>query len=225
MPNWCNNSIKVKGHADKIDALKKAVIDQKMLDHMMPMPKELKDSEKFPADGSERPDLVAKHGASSWYDWAVNNWMTKWDTGVEDASYIQEQDLGDGMKEISFHFDSAWSPPTGAYEHYLAHNNDIDIYATYYEPGCDFAGIFENNYDDCYPLSDITDAQLRGDLSELDDHYGILESREEWRVDTLTRDDRDVNDETDVKEYLKSQAELNEQEMEDYITEVRKEYA
>jgi hypothetical protein len=74
-------------------------------------------------------------------------------------------------------------------------------------------------------LSDITDAQLRGDLSELDDHYGILESREEWRVDTLTRDDRDVNDETEVKEILKAQAELNDEEMEDYITEVRKEYA
>ena len=42
MPNWCNNTIVVKGDADKIDALKKAVIDHKMLDHMMPMPKELR---------------------------------------------------------------------------------------------------------------------------------------------------------------------------------------
>ncbi len=225
MPNWCNNTIVVKGDADKIDALKKAVIDHKMLDHMMPMPKELKDSEKYPADGSERPDLVAKYGASCWYDWAVNNWQTKWDTGVEDETSISEEDLGDGRKQISFWFDSAWSPPIGAYEHYLAHNNDIDIRATYYEPGCDFAGIFEDNYDNGYTLSDITDAQLRGDLSELDDHYGILESREEWRVDMLTRDDKDVDDEDSVKEFLKSQAELNDQEMEDYITEVRKEYA
>ena len=29
MPNWCNNTIVVKGHADKIDALKKAVIDSR----------------------------------------------------------------------------------------------------------------------------------------------------------------------------------------------------
>ena len=98
-----------------------------MLDHMMPMPKELRDSEKYPADGSERPDLVAKYGASCWYDWAVNNWQTKWDTGVEDETSISEEDLGDGRKQISFWFDSAWSPPIGAYEHYLAHNNDIDI--------------------------------------------------------------------------------------------------
>ena len=66
---------------------------------------------------------------------------------------------------------------------------------------------------------------MRGELSELDDHYGILDSREEWRVDMLTRDDKDVDDEDSVKEFLKSQAELNDQEMEDYITEVRKEYA
>ena len=52
---------------------------------------------------------------------------------------------------------------------------------------------------------------------------GLL--NEEWRVDTLTRDDKDVDDETEVKEILKHQAELNDQEMEDYITEVRKEYA
>ena len=39
------------------------------------------------------------------------------------------------------------------------------------------------------------------------------------------RHDRDVNDETEVKEILKAQAELNDEEMEDYITEVRKEYA
>ena len=116
MPNWCNNTIVVKGDADKIDALKKAVIDHKMLDHMMPMPKELRDSEKYPADGSERPDLVAKYGASCWYDWAVNNWQTKWDTGVEDETSISEEDLGDGRKQISFWFDSAWSPPIGAYD-------------------------------------------------------------------------------------------------------------
>ena len=74
-------------------------------------------------------------------------------------------------------------------------------------------------------MSDITDAQLRGDLSELDDNYGILESREEWRVDMLTRDDRDIDDEDTIKGFLKSQAELSDQEIEDYITEVRKEYA
>ena len=38
MPNWCNNTISITGDADKIDALKKAVVEGKMLDHMMPMP-------------------------------------------------------------------------------------------------------------------------------------------------------------------------------------------
>lgn len=187
MPNWCNNTIQVQGPKDKILKLKEAVVSGKMLDHMMPMPEELKDSEKYPANGTDRKHLLDLYGASDWYHWAVNNWGTKWDTGVDDESYItfKHELLGkeDGWSEITFSFDSAWSPPIGAYEHYLNENEDVSIRATYYEPGCDFTGVWEDHDDICYTLSELSDSFFINDKlgQELDELYGILESREQYR--------------------------------------------
>jgi hypothetical protein len=52
-------------------------------------------------------------------------------------------------------------------------------------------------------------------MSEFDDFYNIIESREEYRSDMIREGHID-----DVKEWLEKQAELNEEEMQKYIDDV-----
>ena len=118
MPNWCDNQVSITGPNKTIDKIEKIIkledkSDIGLLQFMYPMPKELNDTT---ADGSKDKAMITKHGYSSWYDWRVNNWSTKWDVnefyGV-DRQYYSEHNEGEST--ISFGFCSAWAPPIGAY--------------------------------------------------------------------------------------------------------------
>lgn len=52
-------------------------------------------------------ELIDKYGANNWYDWAIENWGTKW--GSYD-SHIEKK----GKTYIKYFFLSAWNPPTNA---------------------------------------------------------------------------------------------------------------
>ena len=199
MPNWCNNNIIIKGPKKKIDAMEKAAKDGNFINHLCPMPEELRDSEKYPADGSKNPHLKKKHGADNWYDWAVSNWGTKWDIDAYDGSIQKKEELlgkDNGKAELSFGFDSAWAPPLDAMAGYLEKNDDVSMKLWYYEPGCDFGGVWEDFNDDCWEISEVQDSFLINDPvgREFNDYFGLLESREEWRED-------DSNDPKDVAKW------------------------
>ena len=85
--------------------------------------------------------------------------------------------------QLAFGFDTAWAPPIGAYENYLAENEDVSIKATYFEGGMDFMGIWEDYDDKEYTTSDVSDDELTSDpdLMLLEDMYNILESRAMYR--------------------------------------------
>ena len=184
MPNWCNNNITIRGPKAKLDKILEASKEQGLLDHFMPMPTELKETT---ADGSTRPELEKKYGFSDWYGWANNNWGTKWN--VMKADFYDEDPkvelTADENYEasLSFVFDTAWAPPLGAYENYLAENEDVTIKAHYFEGGMDFMGVWEDYDDDCYTISEVSDDDFETDtiLRELDDFYNILESRAMYR--------------------------------------------
>jgi hypothetical protein len=115
--------------------------------------------------------------AGEWnYDWSVANWGTKWDVG--DGNGIQTWD----DHELVVYFVSAWSPPTTAYERLL--DLGFEVYATYYEPGCAFAGIWDNGSDDYYDLSSMDSGDVQQQLpQELDDAFGISESMAEYETE------------------------------------------
>ena len=62
----------------------------------------------------------------------------------------------------------------------------FEVYATYYEPGCDFAGIWEDGDDQGITLSDESDKFFEDDAMgrELENQYNILEDREMMRADS-----------------------------------------
>jgi len=72
------------------------------------------------------------------YMTAVDNWGTKRDLqGVD-------WDLDEAKQTLSLNFDSAWSPPTIAYENYTDVNDDVHIEASYYESGMCFVGEYDS---------------------------------------------------------------------------------
>ncbi len=217
MPNWCNNNLTIKGPEKLLLKLSKAAEDGKLFEYMAPMPKALRDTEAGPdaktkAEKQKRAKLVEKYGAENWYDWCINNWGTKWDI----AETYQNEIEGD---TLHLAFDTAWGPAIEAYDTWYSNMNaseiDVSIQGYYFEPGCDFMGVWDNGCDDCYQLGDTTDEELRNGMKEFDDYYNILESREEYRYDLIRDGHID-----DAKEWLEKQAELNEDEIQSYIDEV-----
>ena len=200
MPNWCNNNITITGPKKVIDKIEKITKKDKpgLLNYFHPMPKGLRDTT---ADGSKDKAMIKKYGYSSWYDWAVDNWSTKWD--LCEFHGIEKHDYG-----ISFGFDSAWAPPLGAYEHFINENSNVTIRATYFEGGCDFMGIWDNGIDDCWTISDTAP---KGSIDkfwktsagkELDDLYGLTENMAQYEAD---QEAERIGDNKEIIDYSKGE--------------------
>lgn len=185
MPNWCNNTVVLK-HADPdmVKRARAAFIDGRLLDEFIPVPKDLHIVAGSVGDPDEQKKLEEQgelnrktHGYTNWYDFCVNEWGTKWDIGGGDASV---DDIEGGLM---LGFDSAWAPPTGAYEKLMEQGFEIE--AMYYEPGMCFAGVWEDGIDSFYEYGDMSAAEVAECFpTELDEAFGISESMAEYEAET-----------------------------------------
>jgi hypothetical protein len=191
MPNWCNNSIKLRGTSQaQVQRLVKAFEAGEFCDAVIPIPEELRnpDTGSYGGEDAEakdrlREDLTAKYGYSGWYDFCTGRWGTKWDVGGDSGSIDVDPD-GLGFRA---NFDSAWSPPMGIFEALVEQGFEVE--AWYYEPGMDFAGHYDNGIDEC--VSDIgtmTPDEFRENYPEIDEHFCISEQMEE-RLEEERMDD------------------------------------
>jgi hypothetical protein len=210
MPNWCNNNITITGPNKIIDKIEKIAKTEEyeegqygLLNYFHPMPDELRDTT---ADGTKRKKLQKKYGFDDWYGWAVENWSTKWD--IHEFYGVDRNYINDDESTIAFGFDSAWSPPIGAYQEFLANNSNVSIRTTYYEGGCDFMGIWDNGDDICYEISSIakkgsTDKFWNTKIGkELDDLYGISESMAEYEAQ---QEEERIGDNKEIIDYSKGE--------------------
>ena len=168
MPNWCSNGITLR-HADP--AMIDRVIKGKegLLQEFIPCPEELLNAV---ANFETNDAMVAKYGYSSWYDFNIANWGTKWDFALENLERHE-----DGS--VTAAFDSAWSPPISAYEKLLELGFELTAY--YYEPGMQYVGKWEDGVDDCYEYGGATSDTVREMIGEeLDDYFCISESMADW---------------------------------------------
>jgi len=183
MPNWCNNVIEL-AHEDPemIARADRALRDGTFLNEFIPVPKELNivagrvgddsDPKQIELEAQEKANLE-KYGYSTWYDYCVNEWGTKWDVG------------GDGIEPmikdntLTASFDSAWAPPCVAYEKLL--DLGFEVRAYYYEGGMAFCGVWDNGSDDFYEIGGMKAVDVADMLpSELDDMFCISESMAEY---------------------------------------------
>ena len=178
MPNWCNNTLTLT-HDDPamIDRAVKAFEEGKLLQEFIPCPEPLKQTiAGFMPEGYERElheftqQLNVKYFKySNWYDFNNAEWGTKWDVGNAD-SYVNRS----SPTSAEFGFESAWSPPTAAYE--KLQEMGFGVQAYYWEPGMSFCGRHDENGDEYYEVRNLDDAkQLPGDIES---NFNIIEEME-----------------------------------------------
>lgn len=186
MPNWCSNVLTLK-HEDPamLARARRGFLAGKLLAEFLPCPEELLDegsTAHAPGDAGQKYDdlrnrLREKYGFASWYDWQVSNWGTKWDVGADGA---QEDDYPIDGDTITFHFDSAWSPPVEAMSAF--EEEGFVVHLSYHEPGIGFCGYFSTeDGDDEFDLSGMTSEQVQEEIPDwLDDMFAITETMAEY---------------------------------------------
>lgn len=113
MPNWCSNSLKIKGKKTAIQYFAKKADKKAIFQSFIPRPKEFDEGEK-------------------WYDWNMQNWGIKWD--IEPYNFEVTDDY------IEIDFDSAWGPPTTAWETISKLYPTLTFNLQYKEEGMRFKG-------------------------------------------------------------------------------------
>jgi hypothetical protein len=162
---------------------KEALDRGEFLNEFIPVPEDLKITSGFLGSGLEQEELerqtkanVEKYGYGNWYDYCVGEWGTKWDVGGDSQSDIHP----DG-KMLHTYFDSAWSPPIGAYEKLEALGFGVN--AMYYEGGMCYAGAYGDGNDEEINLEGMSADDIEQHYPEIDEAFGIAESIREYEAE------------------------------------------
>jgi hypothetical protein len=154
------------------------------LNEFIPVPQELKDTVSgFHGDPEKQRELeeqtarnVEKYGAGNWYDFCVQEWGTKWDTGEQGAS-----DIHPGGKMLHTAFDTAWAPPLAAYAKLEEMGFGVD--AMYYEGGMNYAGHYSEGCLDEAELEGLSADEIERDYADLNECFGIADCMREYQED------------------------------------------
>jgi len=170
MPNWCNNSITIKGDYDTLVQLKPVVeAGEGLLQAIKPMPKELEGT-------------VAPKDTPNWYNWCIENWGTKWDPEV----HLEFIDNEDGTATIQGWFDTAWAPPIDAFETLSQDWDSCYIEMFYEESGMCFVGCWDSEGgDDYYEYGEATSKTINDIVPKyLVEEFSLDERLSEYEEET-----------------------------------------
>jgi hypothetical protein len=130
MPNWCNNSLTIKGSKKSIDAILSAFIKPNPFVNLI----------GYDSDNYAKGD---------WYKHNTERFGTKWD-----VDYAVCERYGDTAMKAQF--DTAWSPPCAFVEE-MCKRYEVEACMNYEEFGMGFQGTFivdaeGNATDTCWEL-------------------------------------------------------------------------
>lgn len=191
MPNWCYNTCTLV-HEDRkmISRAVKAAQKDALFHEFAPVPQALSETtEGSFGDALEQARLAAQreanrktYGYSSWFDFAIGEWGTKWDISNGCGTYkIKKVDNG---YSVTLGFDTAWSPPINFYDKLIELEFTVD--AMYYEPGANFCGHYYDGSDDIYELSNLTSDEVKDQVpTEIDEHWGISQEMAEYEAEQV----------------------------------------
>lgn len=119
MPNWCSNTLTVRGKKEDLDNfISKIGIDEDkhytIISSLYPVPEEFKEDNK-------------------WYYWSIEHWGCKWDDSA--TSMSMKSDIA-----AIFTFETPWSPPVGAFNTISEMFPTLIFYLYYIEEGMGFEG-------------------------------------------------------------------------------------
>lgn len=148
MPNWCENTLRIRGKKEDLEVFKKQLEDSKLekrdiclFQTFCPMPKEYRDTDSPNRDEKLAEELTKKYGASDWYNWANINWGTKW--GCCDTQWPIDEPIAsnhDGLYDLEMSYQTAWSPGDDCLKEIFKQLNHLSFFLQYEEPGMGFAG-------------------------------------------------------------------------------------
>ena len=123
MPNWCNNTLAVRGSKKQLMEFKKKVKSEDSelcMDNLIREPNKFRNLEYLTGDVSK---------------WRHSNWGTRCD--ITDAELWDE---GDDF--LVYHFVSKWCPPDQFILHSSKKYKKLSFQLRYDEPGMGFVGLF-----------------------------------------------------------------------------------
>lgn len=154
MPNWCENTMIVRGSDEKIaafieemkplaggtynDAQFDGGVTGEVLDFsaVAPMPRILRDRGSY--------DTPRGKGEYGWYGWSVENWGTKWNaSGTQIVDLYSDPDDENVIGIVTYEYLSAWSPAMKWQETVIAYYPDLQFRFEWREDGMNFAGEME----------------------------------------------------------------------------------
>ena len=109
---------------DKITALHNAVIQEKLLEHLVPYPKDM--------------DEDSEEG----YIFRNQNWGVKWD--ISDSTILKEIEKEKDCYVFDCYFQTPWDSPIIALETYCSDNDDVYIELEHIEFGMMIGGLFDS---------------------------------------------------------------------------------
>lgn len=200
MPNWCANTLKIT-HDDtaQIARAVAAFARGEFMQEFDPCPQDLLDTMAghHAAGSPEEAELQArrasnleKYGAEDWYDWKIANWGTKWDVGGEECD---SPEYTDGDTEATFHFDSAWSPPTEFFA--TLEDQGFEVDAMWYEPGVGFCGQYSDGAEDSYNIEGDSDWVDENIPDSINTHFAIAENMAMWEDEEQAEDSEEEDGE------------------------------
>lgn len=174
MPNWCENYAEIRHESEhELLSLFYEGKKGKFLSYWLPVPEEIWLRQPISNKTEEDIALKAKYGFDNWYDWSIANWGTKWDVDLNyDTPNLKKQG---SLWELTVRFESAWAPPTTAYE--AAEKKGFFITATYYEGGVGFCGLYETGEAENY--IEISETEYEDIPEKIRDTVGVQCSYEE----------------------------------------------
>jgi hypothetical protein len=151
MPNWCENTLTVSG--DTAEVLRFTEQAKKPHSGFVTNYSDGKAVQEYrddlsgffwnfvapPVESQTAEDYFGNDRSAPhyWYEWNVNNWGTKWDTGIGDDLPVIT--YGD-KSSICITFDTAWGPAVPAYIAMAEQYPSLNISVEYSELGMGFWG-------------------------------------------------------------------------------------
>ena len=240
MPNWCNNHLVIESdntqgltiikELDLFHLKTKEGDEEKpytgtgLLNYFRRMPFVLEGTvkgshlPKWQTDNSQW--LKDCYGYDNWYDWAVNNWGTKWDVHDISNGYAEILPWATGALwddqairsisnphttvngQIELQFETAWAPPIEALQYWIKNLPvfcNLKCYLSYVEPNMDFCGVYVAHEDKKYHQSEYSNNK---DLPNIPTPLADIWVAGELEVEFFEPDDDDnylqgLDDDTD----------------------------
>lgn len=166
MPNWCENHLYVECSKADLQNILAAAENGTLLNYFYPEPE-------------HGPDVTG--AMPEWWNWRTDNWGTNRE--------VQAEVLGFGIQQGYAHafiaFDSAWSPPIGALQHWESQAEDRSFNLRFIEWGMGFCGEADSaGANEVFHIPSNYKHVEEMIPEELDIEFAITETIAQWESET-----------------------------------------